>query len=341
MTSSGSFDLPDFDDYSRATPVADGPVDMLAAIAVNLGYHPSDRIVVAGISGGSLGQMVAAPLLAADAAREEVADMVRHVLRAGGIKFFVVGYGDAAAVDPAARAAIAVLERAGAEVLDVGRVAGNRYFSYVCADPDCCPAEGIEFDLSTNGIMLSAVLRGVVTAPSHEALVATVAPVTGDAARAALALAAQATQRGFALVAEEGFAGLVTAIMQAIDDAVGCYRDGGRLDDVQLAWLTVNLPAVSAVGQVLDGVRPGEAWHVSLWSDVTRRCCPDLVAWPAAFLAFAAWQNLQLSLARVAVARSLSVEPGHPLATLMMRILAAGIPPGDPRSMGSGEPGGA
>ncbi len=318
---------------------------MLAVIAVNLGYHPGDQIVVAGVMHGILDPMVAEPLLAAGATRDQVdeqlATMVRHVQRARATRLFVAGYGDAAAVDPCARAAIAALDRAGADVLDVGRVTGTRYFSYVCADPGCCPPEGVEFDVNTSNVMLSAVLHGVVTAPSREALVATIAPVTGDAARTALMLAQQAAERGFALVGEEGFEGLVKQIRQTVDDAIGCYRDGGRLDDAQLAWLTANLNTTAAREQVLNSVWPGQAWHVSLWSDVTRRCCQDLVAWPAAFLAFAAWQNHQLPLARIAVERSLSAEPGQPLAALMQRILVAGMPPGALRQARSGEPGGA
>jgi len=141
-------------------------------------------------------------------------------------------------------------------LLERGASPANRYFR-IYALTRTAAGEGIEFDLSTTAFMLAAVFAVVVTAPSHEALVATVAPVTGDAARAARRSAAQATQRGSPWSPRKGLRP-GGGDQQAIDDAVGCTATGGRLE-TSSSHGCGELPAVSAVGQVLDGVRGGRA----------------------------------------------------------------------------------
>jgi len=216
-------------------------------------------------------------------------------------------------------------------VQDALRVTGNLYFAYPAAGLERPPAEGVEFDLSASDIMLRAVLAGRVTLPNLDALRATIAPVTGDAGAAALLAAAAAARRGFALASAHGIDGVVREAIAAVQAAGVCYRDGGRLDDAGVAWLSVNLLAEAMGDVVLDCIGRNESWHVTLWTDVTRRCHPDLVAAPAAFLAFAAWQNDHSPLARVAVERSLQANPAFPLATLMRQILATGFSPDDYR----------
>jgi hypothetical protein len=67
--------------------------------------------------------------------------------------------------------------------------------------------------------------------------------------------------------------------------------------------------------------------HVALWLDATRRARSDLVAGPATLLGYAAYSVGDGPLARVAVQRALSADPGYTLADLLGQALDRGIPP--------------
>jgi hypothetical protein len=67
--------------------------------------------------------------------------------------------------------------------------------------------------------------------------------------------------------------------------------------------------------------------HVRQWIDLTRPARPDLVAAPAALLAFAAWRVGKGALANLAIDRALTAEPDHRLALLVQTILDRGLPP--------------
>ena len=71
------------------------------------------------------------------------------VLAAQGVTTAVaVGYGSDAAVSPVAAALRERAGEAGVTLTEVLRAEGQRYWSYVCADPACCPPEGTPYDVT-------------------------------------------------------------------------------------------------------------------------------------------------------------------------------------------------
>jgi hypothetical protein len=140
------------------------------------------------------------------------------------------------------------------------------------------------------------------------------------------ALTTIAAQRVTDLIHAEGIDAAVRGGTDVVKAAVGRYRDGGRLDDAEMALLLVHLvnPTVRDAAWLAAGDEPsGE----ELWRDVTRRADPRLVAAPASLLAFVAWRNGNGALADVAVARALEADPDHQLAHLMEAVLQSGMPP--------------
>lgn len=73
----------------------------------------------------------------------------------------------------------------------------------------------------------------------------------------------------------------------------------------------------------------GRDEDIALWTDVLRRAEPELIAVPAALLAFAAWRAGQGALAAVALERALAEHPGHSMALLLDDLLRRGVPPSE------------
>jgi hypothetical protein len=120
---------------------------------------------------------------------------------------------------------------------------------------------------------------------------------------------------------------LLVAGRAAVSNAFNRYRDGNRLTDDEVAWLTVLIAAYLPIRD-LAWERTGDRdWHVALWTDVLQRVEPDLAAGPASLLAFAAWRNGEGALASVAVQRALDVAPEYSLAHLMDEVLEQCLAP--------------
>lgn len=172
---------------------------------------------------------------------------------------------------------------------------------------------------------------GLAPAADREALAARLAPVTGPARVAMTRATDRAGERfldEFGALPDDGARGaaVLAAGEAAVHAAVRRYADGGRLDDDELAWLTVlllSVPVRDVAWQVATSERP----HLDLWRDVTRRCDPELVAAPASLLAFAAWRAGDGVLAMVALERALAEDPSYPMAHLLLEALQRGIPP--------------
>src|SRR5262249_32361868 len=127
---------------------ADG---ILAVVPHLLGFHPSNSLVMLGIGGPHARIRLAFRYDLPDPPDDELAtDIAAHavtVLARQHLTMAVaVGYGSGEAVTPVVEVVASALLEAGVNVQDVLRVQGGRYWSYLCSDPDCCPAEGGPFD---------------------------------------------------------------------------------------------------------------------------------------------------------------------------------------------------
>jgi Domain of unknown function (DUF4192) len=327
---------------SAQPPIRVGsPADVLAVVPRLLGFHPAASLVVIGCS-PPRGRVEFAfrydlpdppdPGQAAD-----IASHATSVLRKRGTGTAVaVGYGPGALVTPLADALRPALQAASLRLHEFLRVENGRYWSYLCGNPDCCPPDGVPFDLQANHAAAAMTVAGLVALPDRAALAATVAPVTGPAAQAMERATRQARERAAALAEPDegrhpGRSALVEVGRCTVRNAIDRYRSGGRFaSDDEVAWLSVVLALLPVRDDAWARMDPGPALrqaHLRLWSDVVRRACPRYRAAPASLLAFTAWQSGEGALANIAIDLALDANPGYSLALLLRDILSAGVPP--------------
>ncbi|MEU7850038.1 DUF4192 domain-containing protein [Micromonospora parva] len=310
------------------------PADLIAAVPYLLGFHPTDSVVAVALVGRQIVFAARADL----PDRTDPGGLAEHlagvISRQGAEAATVVGYGQPERVTPAVDAVCHALGDTGLRVLDALRVTDGRWWSYFCTEPDCCPPEGRRYDPTVSRVTASAVFAGQVALPDRAALVAQVAPVDGPARDAARAATARAERRLAELVEQApesdllGARSLRSAGVAAIREAQRRQRRGERLDDDEVAWLTVlmtHLPVRDHAWERTDG----RDRDIALWTDVLRRAEPEVAAAPGALLAFAAWRAGQGALAAVALERTLGLHPDYSLALLLDDLLRRGVPPAE------------
>src|SRR5690349_11201265 len=119
------------------------------------------------------------------AAAAEIADHAVAVLAERGASTVIgIGYGPGRLVTPVADAFAAAVGRRHLQLRELLRVEGARYWSYVCTNTACCPAEGTAFDYRSHPAAAAMTVAGLAAYPDRDAVAATIAPPAGAAARA-------------------------------------------------------------------------------------------------------------------------------------------------------------
>ena len=322
-----------------------GPADILAVVPHLLGFHPRLSFVVIGAGGPrqrvDLGFRYDLPDPPGAEAAAEIADHAVAVLAQRGATTVIgIGYGPGRLVTPVADAFAAAARQRRLDVRELLRVEDSRYWSYLCANPACCPAEGTVFDYPSHPAAAAMTVAGLAAYPDRDAVAATLAPLADAAARSmdqaieracvrAQALMDRAQRRGpgnpLRLVISQG--------RRAVRDAIGVYRGGGRItDEDTFAWLAVSLVHLAVRDDAWARMVPEHRQaHLALWADIVRRADGPWLTAPASLLAFTAWQAGDGTLANIALDRALAVDPGYSMALLLRDILAAGVPPSQAR----------
>ncbi|MFG1778917.1 DUF4192 domain-containing protein [Micromonospora sp. NPDC049051] len=310
------------------------PADLIAAVPYLLGFHPTRSVVVVAMRGRRITFAARADLPDLADPRDPAGHLAGVVARQDAETATVLGYGPAHLVTPAVDAVRAALSAAGLAVLDALRVTDGRYWSYLCVEPECCPPDGKPYDVAASEVSAAAVFAGQVALPDRDALVAQVAPVTGPARTAVREATARAGRRLAELsdraptADPRGERAVRSAGAAAVRSAQRRYRRGGALTDSEVAWLSLLLTHVPVRDHAWERTDGRDA-DIALWTDVLRRAEPELIAVPAALLAFAAWRAGQGALAAVALERALAEHPGHSMALLLDDLLRRGVPPSE------------
>jgi hypothetical protein len=230
---------------------ADG---VLAIVPHLLGFHPADSLVVLGISGphGRIRLAFRYDLpdppdrgLSADIAAHAATVLDRENLTTA----IVVGYGPGQTVTGVVDVVATALRAADISIHDILRVHEGRYWSYLCADPRCCPPEGLPY--SPDGHPAAAVLEaaGLAARTNRAALASTLARDT-DAIEPMAEAVERARRRAGQLIEETMHAADSGDLLQAIADAgrrcvrqaVTKYRRGTGISDLdEIAWLGFTL----------------------------------------------------------------------------------------------------
>jgi hypothetical protein len=323
---------------------AGSPAAMLRLVPRLLGFVPAASLIVIGVTPPRDRIKLTLrydlpdppePDLAADLAAHAIGVLSAQRLTAA----VAVGYGPEALVTPVANELRDQAWQAGIDLREFLRVTGGHYWSYLCANEECCPAEGVPFDTTAadpaEAQALSAVGDRVLS--SRAALAARVAPLGGIAAesmRQATRRAEQHIARLLAKVRKSARLGAARHMIAAEGLAaagamIGRYRDGDRFtSDDEIARITVALRDLRVRDDAWARMNPAHSEaHLRLWTDVVRRAQPGYVAAPAALLAFVAWQSGDGALANVALDRALADDPRYSMATLLRQVITAGAPP--------------
>ncbi len=315
------------------------PAAILAIVPHLLGFQPDKSLVV--IGAGPPGRRVHVAVrydlpdppdtaTAAGIAGDALGILTRQHLTMA----VVVGYGPGALVTPLTDTLGPRLTSAELEVPDMLRVEDGRYWSCLCREPACCPAEGVPFDAPAHPAAAAMAAAGRPVLASRAAVATTIAPLRGQAAEAMDEAARSAQARARALIT--GAPDSATARrrvegegLRAVSEAIRAYRDGGRItSDDQIAWLAFTLRGLPVRDDAWARMDPAHCdAHRRLWTDVVRRAQIPYVPAPASLLAFTAWQSGDGTLAGAAIERALDADPGYSMALLLRDLTGAGVPP--------------
>jgi uncharacterized protein DUF4192 len=317
------------------------PLSLLAVVPGLLGFEPADSIVVIGTSQpGAEVQLTLRydlPDPAAPRAVAAIADGVAAILAAQGITTAAaICYGSDGAVSPVAAALLGRAQEARVTLTEVLRAEHDRYWSYVCSDPRCCPPGGTPFDVSDHPVTRAFAASGRRVLASRQELAATIAPAESEratAVRRAVSGIERKVTRGVGRATRVGQRiarrRLVAAVGQPmVADAIRRCRAGEELGPQAAAWLVVALRELRVRDDAWARMLPEyNAAHTRLWADLTRLAPPGYVAAPASLLAFVAWQAGDGALANVALDRALADNRRYSMAGLLRRALDSGAPP--------------
>ena len=318
------------------------PASLLAVVPVLLGFEPDNSMVVIGIEEpGAEVKLTLRYDLPDPGLAPAVAGHAMSVLTAQRIQTAVaVGYGPEHLVSPVAAALRECAPKTGVTVTELLRAEDQRYWSYLCKDPACCPPEGKPFDVTDHPAARAMAAERARVLASRDALAATVAPVTGAVAgqmRQATKEAEEQVARAIARAARSGrkasIRGLIATVgLPAVSEGIRRYRGGGRLEPEEAAWLTVVLRDFRVRDDAWSRMRPEHRQaHARLWTDLTRLAQPGYVCAPASLLGFVAWQSGNGALANVALDRALEEDPHYSMAVLLWQAIDSGAPPSPAR----------
>lgn len=310
--------------------------DLLAVVPQVLGFHPQDSVVLMTAGGKQFHARIDLPREPAEA-EEVVATLTDVACRNGVRRAVVVVYGDDhQAADELFWWLETSLELQDVEVLGGLRADGRRWFPLTGLAEDGWPGEGHPYDVAAHPITARAVVEGKVTLASRQELADS---LVGDDPEAVAAVAAVVDEiRVRDRLADDGRLEQreadpphphTVAEGRWLQGRVRRFlADGELLDDADTGRMLVALESVDVrdVAWAEMG-HANAAQHVALWRDVVRRCPRDLLAAPAALLAFAAWLAGDGALAWCAVARCKEVRSDYSLAGLLTEALAGGLPP--------------
>lgn len=303
------------------------PADAIAVAPYLLGFHPSQSLVLIAI--GEKGRALKSVLRVdlprdSEEARDQATWLTGILPRDGIRRVLLLGYGSGSRVTPIMDAAMPALREVGVSVLDALRIEDGRYWSYLCANPTCCPSEGVPFDTLGSLPAATAVLVGLTALSDREALAATLEPQASDEAEVRSVTAEVCAHTRELGEERDWFGDGEKEIVAALDRV----QAGKLIDARTAAWLGARLSATPVRDIAVSYLASYDAeTHVRLWTEVVRKVQRSFVPAPASLLAFAALCAGNGTLARMALDRALSVKPDYSLAVLLTKALSVGLSP--------------
>lgn len=317
-----------------------GPADLLQAVPYLLGFHPKSSFVIVGLRGSRL--VVTVRLDLADLDTDDVLGDAITAMHRGGARELVAAVYDDCAPGPrnrslpwhAAMSQFAVeAARAGCDVIEVLLVAGELWWSYSCADADCCPAEGRKLAEDVSAFSAAATYAGMVALPDRDALAAVLDPLP-EADRGRLTplvaehenAAVQAALDGRAARHKRSVKRALFAAARRSDAPAGSCEHV-EIGDSDVARFGVAMGAVALRDSLWMAADDGRVDGRVLWLDLARRLPSPYDAAPLFLYGWCSWRAGNGALAGVAAQRAVQSDPSYSAADLLLAALARGLDP--------------
>ncbi len=326
------------------------PGEILAAIPLLCGFAPTESLVVLSLRGPRkrIGLTMRFDLDWCDApasAAQEIADRLVHDGASAAV-LVVWSEEPDALVAPGGpvrtRARAGLVDRvrtscaeAGVDLAEALLVRADLWTSYLCTGRSCCPDDGtpVRAEASPGVDLLRAesALRGRGVLPSREDLVRSIAPPHLMAAVLADQLMDRAVadwalrhQRDGRRAVQDGD----LAVARSVLDQALTPQGVGSAEAAVLAVAVTDLQVRDEIATwVLS--RPDEL--VAALQQAVRLVAPPEDAGLCALLAWVAYAQGNGALANVALARALSSDPAHSLASLLLEALQRQLDPNEVR----------
>ena len=318
------------------------PGEIAAVVPVLCGFVPHESLVVVSLRGPRrrLGLTMRFDLdwLLADL-EHGAAEIALRLEHDGADRAVLVLHTEAPDDDGLAGAAVADAVQAACtvEVDEALLVRDGRWWSYVCADPRCCPPEGTPMAGAPSSavrlVEAERVLEGRAVLASREELVRSLAAPRGAVADEAERHAERALddwlehhhRDGALAVRAEGL-----ALAARLVDAGLCGTMVGGPDAARLA---VALQDVLVRDEVATWCLDRGDALLGVLLQSARQLCPPEDAPVLVLVAWVAYARGDGGLANVALERCLASDPGCTLAHLLAEMLGRQVPPAEVRTL--------
>ncbi|WNI22032.1 DUF4192 domain-containing protein [Streptomyces sp. ITFR-16] len=342
-----------------------GPAELADALPYLMGFHPNDSVVMVALHGGRGRFGGRLRLGIPQSAREwpSVAEQLAECLikgseRRGGRPDAIVvflcqdpaegetGTGTMERLRPLAQLLRTACGALDVPVLEALCVSGNRFWSYVCPDARCCPAEGNPMAMPGTSVMAAAATyAGIQVRGSLREMEARLAPLTGttgaaqqralDAAGAALVpmLLEEDSRKEVGETTLKLARRLMRRLVRApaAGPSLADLNDDRLITHEEAAELILGLQDRETRDRAAEWMEGPEAeTALRLWRALARRCVAPYQEHAAAPLTLAGWVSWSTGdepAARVALGLALRVDPHYTFAQLLHEACNQGLDP--------------
>ncbi|MFI1962586.1 DUF4192 domain-containing protein [Streptomyces pathocidini] len=342
------------------------PAELADALPYLMGFHPDDSIVMVTLQGerGRFGGRLRMgipqspgewPELAAELAGCLVASAEKRGSRPEGMIVFLCqdpvrgerGQQVMERLRPLAQRLRTACGELDVPVYEALCISDGRFWSYVCPDARCCPAEGTPVAVPGTSVMAAAATyAGIQVRGSLRDMEARLTPLARPASRPQAEALDEATARlvprilggvSRETVGEETIA-LAQRLIERLagtpatgDTGEADARDDALVTDEEAAEIILGLQDRMTRDRAAEWMEgPEAAGALRLWRAVARRCVGIYADHAAAPLTLAGWVALSIGdepAARVALCMALRADPDYLFAQLLHQSANDGIDP--------------
>ncbi|MGH8881387.1 MAG: DUF4192 domain-containing protein [Stackebrandtia sp.] len=302
------------------------PAELVAAVPYLVGYPPIDSLVIIALSHKDIAVTLRLNLPDRDTPINVAGAIVPSLRRNNADAAIIIAYGEPDRVTPVIDH---VLPRFGdIHIVDAIRVTDNRLWSYICAEPSCCPPEGTPV-AADNRVAAAFVAEGQFAQPNRDTIEATldpVAPDTRDRVEEALREVVQAAQCDqFDGTGTFPLARIIPTIPHAAESAANGFMP--TVDGTAELGFAIADPVhgQTAAIQFIDSRQ--HHGGLALWIWLSRHLSDGYRVDALALCAYAAWRQGSGVLAQIAIDIAGRINPGHRFAAVVALLLSRGVPP--------------